>query len=475
MRELRLCFLLFLTILLSVQSYPQSPSSSAAAGLAAGAALTAGAAQSSTSSSSAGGNGAPIEMNIMVYGGLKQTALKIAADVDSVAKPVADASWQPVASEMGSDKPCNAALTRQVLLEDNMSAAQLSTYATFMAYQQSIASSLDGSHRAILHDIGEIKRIIKEREELKKQKAEAAAKAKLKPGKNSQPALEIGPYGEVISPDAFTATPPVANSGSPSASTTPPMALTYLGDITTALGGAKSGISYSASSIQPTTQALTTELGKDLCNRGIALYSSTSPINVDAAVSKITGKVMDLASANATIQASPYTTPPAAAEDDKPAIQQLSSDITSKVSSSNQMMNSFQSWLASSDGSGNLILTDVIRGMTLQDALGTGILALQFTIDAAGGNTRTNSFFLLNLFYTPKPSFNGGVVVTYELRNEQNRFIAGDTLKVLYDYSKWRPKCFLMKANDEVNDTSLSTGRVKDPQRTGGSFVCEAK
>ncbi len=222
------------------------------------------------------------------------------------------------------------------------------------------------------------------------------------------------------------------------------MALTYLGDITTALGGAKSGISYSASSIQPTTtQALTTELGKDLCNRGIALYSSTSPINVDAAVSKITGKVMDLASANATIQASPYTTPPAAAEDDKPAIQQLSSDITSKVSSSNQMMNSFQSWLASSDGSGNLTLTDVIRGMTLQDALGTGILALQFTIDAAGGNTRTNSFFLLNLFYTPKPSFNGGIVVTYELRNEQNRFIAGDTLKVLYDYSKWRPKCFL--------------------------------
>ncbi len=140
----------------------------------------------------------------MVYGGLKQIALKIAADVDSVAKPVADASWQPVASEMGSDKPCNAALTRQVLLEDNMSAAQLSTYATFMAYQQSIASTLDnGSHRAILHDIGEIKRIIKEREELKKQKAEAGAKAKLKPSRIREPALEIGPYGEVISPDAF--------------------------------------------------------------------------------------------------------------------------------------------------------------------------------------------------------------------------------------------------------------------------------
>ncbi|MFZ0480867.1 MAG: hypothetical protein WAL71_17130 [Terriglobales bacterium] len=166
-----------------------------------------------------------------------------------------------------------------------------------------------------------------------------------------------------------------------------------------------------------------------------------------------------LAQANAAIQASPYTTPPQATDADKPTIQQLSADIASKASTANQMMTAFQTWLSSSDGNGNINLTDVIRGLTLQQALGKGILALQFTIDAAGGNTRTNSYFLLNLFYTPKPSFNGGVVVTYELRNGQNQYIAGDTLKVLYDYAKWSPKGFVM-SGAEVDDTSLGTGRA---------------
>jgi len=408
-------------------------------------------------------------MNIMVYGGLKQIALKIAADVDSVAKAQPDTQWQNVPFQLGTSRPCNAKLDRQILLEDSTSSSQLALYATWDAYQRSLTNLFSGAQAAINNDIQQIKKILSDEERAKKeaeQKKEAAEKEKRKQAKKKTPPPQIGTeeYNPSLEEQQearakITASPTPPAGGSASASPTPPMALTYLGDITTALTAAKSGLSYASSSIQPTTQALTTELGKDLCNNGIALYSSTSPINVQQATDSVVATLTSLAQANAAIQASPYTTPPQATDADKPTIQQLSADIASKASTANQMMTAFQTWLSSSDGNGNINLTDVIRGLTLQQALGKGILALQFTIDAAGGNTRTNSYFLLNLFYTPKPSFNGGVVVTYELRNGQNQYIAGDTLKVLYDYAKWSPKGFVM-SGAEVDDTSLGTGRA---------------
>jgi hypothetical protein len=85
------------------------------------------------------------------------------------------------------------------------------------------------------------------------------------------------------------------------------------------------------------------------------------------------------------------------------------------------------------------------------------IPALQVSIDAAGGNTRTNSFPLVNFFYLPRPSFNAGVVVTFELRDEANNFLAGDTKKVLYGYSKWKPQPFCM--DEAVDSVVLDTGR----------------
>jgi hypothetical protein len=466
LRQPRQFLALFISLLLSLQTHAQSSTGgAAAAGVAAGAALAGGASQGSNSSSTAGASGAPIEMNIMVYGGLKQIALKIAADVDSVAKTQPDTHWQTVPSALGESKPCNAKLDRQILLEDSTSAAQISIYATWYAYQHSLNDIFAGAQAAIKKDIDDIKKILSDEEEAKRQAQQ----------KKDEATKEIPPpqskerdYGiftrkmQSLDKQLTEATPsstPSSSGGTGAATTTPPMALTYLGDITTALGAAKSGMSYAASSLQPATQALTTELGKDLCDKGIALYTSNSSVSVKTATDAVVGVWTSLAKANAAIQASPYTIPPAATDPDKPAVQQLSSDITSKVSTSNQMMTAFQSWMSSSDGNGNLILTDVIRGMTLHEALGDGVLALQFTIDAAGGNTRTNSFFLLNLFYTPKPSFNGGVVVTYELRSDKNQYIAGDTLKVLYNYTKWGPKSFLMQANGEVDNTSLGTGR----------------
>ena len=71
-----------------------------------------------------------------------------------------------------------------------------------------------------------------------------------------------------------------------------------------------------------------------------------------------------------------------------------------------------------------------------------GIPSLQLSVAAAGGSTRVNSFFLLNLFYTPKPSYNSGVIVTFELRNRVNVLLTAGARNVLYDYTKWKPRSF---------------------------------
>ena len=477
MRQLREFLAVGLSLLMSLLAWPQSSStSSAAAGLAAGAALGAGGGQNSTSASSAGGSNAPIEMNIMVYGGLKQIALKIARDVESATKTLHE--WLPAKSSFDSDAPCHTTVESHVLLQDTASAGQVATYATWNAYQQNLKGFLTGTKTAIDRDIEQINRILANEAEAaarareqEKQFLEQTPSAKLNQKNNQDKLSEL--TGEIAT-RALTPTPP-SNTGGGSGSATP-LGLTYLSGITAALGATKSGIAYAPSSVSATTQALTTELGKDLCNEGIALYTSTSSMNIQPATDSVIQTVSTIASTNAQIQASIYTSPPDTSPGaDKVRVQTLMSDIASRASVANQMVTPFQSWLSSSDGSGNLNLTDVIRGLTLQNAFKDGIPTLQFTIDAGGGNTRTNSFFLLNLFYTPKPSFNGGVVVTYELRNKENAYIAGDTLKALYDYTKWSPKCFLMKSENEVDDTSLGTGRATRPHRVSSPVVCETK
>jgi hypothetical protein len=49
------------------------------------------------------------------------------------------------------------------------------------------------------------------------------------------------------------------------------------------------------------------------------------------------------------------------------------------------------------------------------------------------------------------------MVVTFELRDPKNNFLAGDTKKVLYAYSRWKSEKFCMK--EGVASVDLDTGR----------------
>jgi hypothetical protein len=455
----------FLGLVLPLQCIAQSSATSgAAAGLAAGAALGASSSQSTSASSSAGGSSAPIEMNIMVYGAIKRVSSDMANKVAGAINAInAIKKTAPAAGACTS--------TGKVLLEDSTTVPLLSLHASWKAMVGSLFDELTSIQKRVDPNADQITA-------LRKAATDAIEKAKNKPPEPAarRPALAVPQTAPAASTPTTTSTA--------AAPTTAATAFTYLGDIGTALGIYKSGLSYSASSVSPATQALTTALAHDLCAQHILLYTSASTINLEEASRKITRKIVDLQKINADIQlkATVDTTLPTVPDSVKtdPDVQKAletftqftktnSPKITSDAATANQLMNTLLSWQTGSDGNGGLIITDIIRAEMLAKAMQEKIPALQVNIDAAGGSTRTNSYFFFNLFYTPKPSYNAGVVVTYELRDTNNIYIAGDTLKVLYDYTKWKPKCFEMSA-DEVGGTSLGTGEA-DKISIGGNEI----
>ncbi len=469
---------------------PAQANSSAAAGLAAGTALGASSSQSSTTASSAGSSNAPIEMNVMVYGGIKQISGDMAEQISEKLEPACPANT-----------PCSQ---RRLLLEDSTTMPLVSLYSTWRALQKSIAAELgklqaqtDEQTALIKKTHDDFEKAISSSDETRKKEADAKAaeqaKQKKKPSHRNLefPNSMFGVTIPSLSPTpaaTFPASTAASTAGASSSAATTPIGLTYLGDIGTALSTAKNGISYSATSISPATQALTTALANDLSKKQIMLYTSASTINLKNASDALSDLVVQLVTQNVKIQAalgvSTSLTPVTDAEKQDQDLQKKldaataqmkssSAIITAAAATATQLINTFQSWQAGTDGNGGIVLTDAIRGSTLSDTMGENLPALQVNIDAAGGNTRTNSYFLFNLFYTPKPSFNAGVVVTYELRDGHNTYTAGDTLKALYDYSKWKPDCFKMKGSPDVNGTSLGTGRVAGGKK--GYVECEVK
>jgi hypothetical protein len=457
----------------------------AAAGLAAGAALGASSSQSSTAPASAGGANAPIEMNVIVYGGIK----RIAADIAKAVAPKVGGTDTATSSTCRNGKA--------MLLEDSTSTNLLAIYFTWDGLQKALAAQLAQLQTQVSTDADKIAAI-------RKNLQDAIDEFNQRPTPPPPPRGGRASVGRPLTPEeleevrqltgltAMMLAEGTASSatGTGAAAPATPIGLTYLGDLGTALSTAKSGISYAASSITPATQAMTAELGHALCSYNVTLYTSASFINLKDASSTVLARVGSLQEVNATIQAKAaldVTLPPltGAAKNDhdleilaaKAAldIKPLAAAVASTASVSNQILTSFLTWEVGSDNAGSIVMSDVVRAQMLDDAMKDGIPTLQFNMNAAGGNTRTNSYFLFNLFYTPKPSFNGGVVVTYELRDGHNYFILGDTLKILYDYSKWKPDCFAMKSSEEVNTTSLNSGIYTKANRTGPAFVCETK
>ena len=120
--------------------------------------------------------------------------------------------------------------------------------------------------------------------------------------------------------------------------------------------------------------------------------------------------------------------------------------VSSDLAVAQQMLNAYSTlFSAANDGSGNPVIVDVLRGKVLSDKMAEGIPSLQVAVVAAGGSSKTNSPFFLGLFYQWAPSYNAGVIATFELRDRNNDLVDSGARNVLYGYGKWNPGSFVSK------------------------------
>lgn len=84
------------------------------------------------------------------------------------------------------------------------------------------------------------------------------------------------------------------------------------------------------------------------------------------------------------------------------------------------------------------------------DLYNTEYHSLTVNNDVAGGGTRANTYFLVNLFVpAPHPSYNGGAVVSYTFRDTDGDAMAAGTLRFVFGYGKWHSPSLRAKQSEE--------------------------
>jgi hypothetical protein len=265
-------------------------------------------------------------------------------------------------------------------------------------------------------------------------------------------------------------TPPSTPTGAPptAAAASTPVGLTYLQDISTALAGFKASYTYSPSAFQPTVQAFEILVEAELARLDppIMSYTSTSALNLRSATDYLSndfGKMLawgnDIStwtnlckppSANGTQNSSGPQSQNGAAQNS--AVQSgtpansacTMPGVVVNLSVAQQMLTGYTTLLSTAnDGSGNPVIVDILRGAVLSHKMGSGIPSLQVSVAAAGGSSKTNSPFFVNLFYQFAPSYNAGVIVAFELRNGSNDLVASGVRNAYFNYKhSWAPGPF---------------------------------
>jgi hypothetical protein len=233
-----------------------------------------------------------------------------------------------------------------------------------------------------------------------------------------------------------------SGSGNPtgSSSSQAPQWATNFGTIGTAIEALKTGMSYSSASVQPTTQSFEVLVENELKAKGFIPYFATSPLDLQRAVDELTSTFVQMLAWSNDFTTWTGTCKPVSAPQ-KPIISACSNaQVQGALAAGQQILTGYTTFLQNSnDGQGNSVLMDVLRGAVLSAAMGKKFRSVQVNVAAAGGSTRVNSWFLENIFYVPKPSYNGGVIATFELRSEDNLLLQSGARTAFYDYNKrWK-------------------------------------
>jgi hypothetical protein len=268
--------------------------------------------------------------------------------------------------------------------------------------------------------------------------------------KKGNPAKKPGPKFQLSGPFAATSagTSGGTSGGGGSGGATTPLGLTYLGDIQTALGALKSNVTYGASGFQPTPQSFQLMVESELKERGIFPYTSTSALNLQDATSKLAPRFAQMLSWATDINGWANVCKPSTGGATAPGNAMANTacgkpDVSANLAIGQQIVTGYTSLVTSAnDGSGSPVIVSVLRGMILASRVAEGIPSLQLNVASAGGSTRTNNIFFVNLFYTFAPSYNAGVIATYELRDKNNLLVDSGARDSMFAYTKWKSKSF---------------------------------
>jgi hypothetical protein len=229
---------------------------------------------------------------------------------------------------------------------------------------------------------------------------------------------------------AADVTPPANRLFATTIGTAAPVGL----DAASALAALKGSTTYSGSSFAPADQALYSYLEK-YANCLVTMPYPGNYKDGNRAMTRELTKVIDarenaIAAYKAKFKAA-HPAPGDAAEVAK------YDPTTSELKGPEAAYNAFLGLLTG--GSGNSIAV----GAALEAATTKTYQLLTVGDVAAGGNTRVITLFLLNLFIPgPHPSFNGGAVISYTLRDQDGLYNHGGTLRTIYDYTKWKAPKF---------------------------------
>ena len=182
----------------------------------------------------------------------------------------------------------------------------------------------------------------------------------------------------------------------------------------------KNTATYTNQSFQPTTQSMNTLLALAMKDKGYSLRTVALPGDIEVAAEKIQQMLNDISQARAGSNDGTRT--------------KLDPEFTA-----------LRTALLTTTPDGTLMAT-IIKGRALLSSLkGQGnedksenFCVLTVSVDGAGGDTRTAHWFLQELIMpTPRPSYNGGAVVSFLLTDQAGTVLAGDMLHYMYGFSKW--------------------------------------
>jgi hypothetical protein len=185
-----------------------------------------------------------------------------------------------------------------------------------------------------------------------------------------------------------------------------------LSEAASIMSAIRSSASYTSQTFQPTAASMDNILEAQLGKLSFSVHSTSNPGSLLDASQAINNQLAEIDAAQAKIS------DPSQRKDIDSAYTVLKTQLSA----------------ASPDGT---LLATIIKGGALKIAMSDKYCSLSYSVDGAGGDTRISHPFLWEvLLPSPQPSYSGGAIVSFVYRTSDGNYLAGDSLRYFYGFSK---------------------------------------